>query len=160
ARRTPRRRRRGRRPRTARTPGPGTRRRGTDTARPRPRPRSSRRSRGPRPSPGARPGTAAARRLCTLSRLRRRRDTSCCILYRTVHRTREAETPFGGAVAGTELRPVRITVSAAANERYLATAGGSPPSLRPTAHYPPLGTQQTTPAPSAAPDAPTLPPPA
>src|SRR5262249_56717048 len=137
ARRTPRRRRRGRRPRTARTPGPGTRRRGTDTARPRPRPRSSRRSRGPRPSPGARPGTAAARRLCTLSRLRRRRDTPCCILYRTVHRTREAGTPFGGAVAGTELGPVRITVSAAANERYWASAGGGQPAPPPRGPLPP-----------------------
>jgi hypothetical protein len=53
----------------------------------------------------------------------------------TVHR---AAPPFGGAVAGTELGPLRITVSAAANERYWASAGVDHPTLRRGALYPPV----------------------
>jgi hypothetical protein len=53
----------------------------------------------------------------------------------TVHR---ADPPFGGAVAGTELGPLRITVSAAANERYWASAGVDHPTLRRGALYPPV----------------------
>lgn len=47
-------------------------------------------------------------------------------------------SPFGGAVAGTELGPMRITVSAAANERYWASAGVDHPTLRQGALYPPV----------------------
>lgn len=53
----------------------------------------------------------------------------------TVHRS---APPFGGAVAGTELGPLRITVSAAANERYWASAGVDHPTLRRGALYPPV----------------------
>ena len=53
----------------------------------------------------------------------------------TVHRTAPA---FGGAVAGTELGPLRITVSPAANERYWASAGADHPALRQGALYPPV----------------------
>lgn len=53
----------------------------------------------------------------------------------TVHRS---APPFGGAVAGTELGPLRITVSAAANERYWASAGVDHPALRRGALYPPV----------------------
>ena len=60
-----------------------------------------------------------------------------------MHRTREAGTPFGGAVAGTELGPVRITVSAAANERYWASAGVDHPALRRGALYPPIAANLT-----------------
>jgi hypothetical protein len=52
-----------------------------------------------------------------------------------LHRT---ASPFGGAVAGTELGPMRITVSAAANERYWASAGVDHPTLRRGALYPPV----------------------
>jgi hypothetical protein len=52
-----------------------------------------------------------------------------------VHRS---APPFGGAVAGTELGPLRITVSAAANERYWASAGVDHPTLRRGALYPPV----------------------
>ena len=50
----------------------------------------------------------------------------------------EAPTPFGGAVAGTELGPLRVTVSPAANERYWASAGVDHPALREGALYPPI----------------------
>ena len=53
----------------------------------------------------------------------------------SVHKT---ASPFGGAVAGTELGPMRITVSAAANERYWASAGADHPTLRQGALYPPV----------------------
>jgi hypothetical protein len=46
--------------------------------------------------------------------------------------------PFGGAVVGTDLGPLRITVSAAANERYWASAGVDHPALRQGALYPPV----------------------
>jgi hypothetical protein len=52
-----------------------------------------------------------------------------------VHRT---ASPFGGAVVGTDLGPLRITVSAAANERYWASAGVDHPALRQGALYPPV----------------------
>jgi len=53
----------------------------------------------------------------------------------TVHST---ASPFGGAVVGTALGPLRITVSAAANERYWASAGVDHPALRHGALYPPV----------------------
>jgi len=53
----------------------------------------------------------------------------------TVHRNASA---FGGAVAGTGLGPLRITVSPAANERYWASAGVDHPALRQGALYPPV----------------------
>jgi hypothetical protein len=53
----------------------------------------------------------------------------------TVHRTAPA---FGGAAVGTDLGPLRITVSAAANERYWASAGVDHPALREGALYPPV----------------------
>ena len=53
----------------------------------------------------------------------------------SVHRT---ASPFGGAVVGTDLGPLRITVSAAANERYWASAGVDHPALRQGALYPPV----------------------
>jgi hypothetical protein len=46
--------------------------------------------------------------------------------------------PFGGADVGTALGPLRITVSAAANERYWASAGVDHPALREGALYPPV----------------------
>ena len=52
-----------------------------------------------------------------------------------VHRT---APPFGGAVVGTDLGPLRITVSAAANQRYWASAGVDHPALRQGALYPPV----------------------
>jgi hypothetical protein len=52
-----------------------------------------------------------------------------------VHRT---APPFGGAVVGTDLGPLRITVSVAANERYWASAGVDHPALREGALYPPV----------------------
>ena len=58
----------------------------------------------------------------------------------TVHRT---ALPFGGAVAGTDLGPMRITVSAAANERYWASAGVDHPTLRRGALYPPVAANLT-----------------
>jgi hypothetical protein len=53
----------------------------------------------------------------------------------TVHRT---APPFGGALVGRDLGPLRITVSAAANERYWASAGVDHPALRQGALYPPV----------------------
>ena len=57
-----------------------------------------------------------------------------------VHRT---APPFGGGGAGTELGPMRITVSAAANERYWASAGVDHPALRQGALYPPVAANLT-----------------
>jgi hypothetical protein len=57
----------------------------------------------------------------------------------TVHRA----PPFGGAVVGTDLGPMRITVSAAANERYWASAGVDHPALREGALYPPVAANLT-----------------
>ena len=51
--------------------------------------------------------------------------------------------PFGGAVAGTDLGPLRITVSAAANERYWASAGVDHAVLRDGALYPPIAANLT-----------------
>jgi hypothetical protein len=53
----------------------------------------------------------------------------------SVHRT---ASPFGGAVVGTDLGPLHITVSAAANQRYWASAGVDHPALRQGALYPPV----------------------
>ena len=58
----------------------------------------------------------------------------------TVH---SPASPFGGAVAGTELGPMRITVSAPANERYWASAGVDHPALRQGALYPPVAANLT-----------------
>ena len=58
----------------------------------------------------------------------------------TVHSTAQ---PFGGAVVGTDLGPMRITVSAAANERYWASAGVDHPALRQGALYPPVAANLT-----------------
>lgn len=58
----------------------------------------------------------------------------------TVHRT---ASPFGGAVVGTDLGPLRITVSEAANERYWASAGVDHPALRRGALYPPVAANLT-----------------
>jgi hypothetical protein len=58
----------------------------------------------------------------------------------TVHRT---ASPFGGAVVGTDLGPLRVTVSAAANERYWASAGVDHPALRQGALYPPVAANLT-----------------
>ena len=49
-----------------------------------------------------------------------------------------AAPPFGGAVVGTDLGPLRITVSTAANQRYWASAGVDHPALRRGALYPPV----------------------
>jgi hypothetical protein len=57
-----------------------------------------------------------------------------------VHRT---APPFGGAAVGTDLGPLRITVSAAANERYWASAGVDHPALREGALYPPVAANLT-----------------
>ncbi|HYV60309.1 MAG TPA: hypothetical protein VFA62_09610 [Acidimicrobiia bacterium] len=56
---------------------------------------------------------------------------------------RETVAPFGGAVAGTELGPLAITVSTAANERYWASAGVDHPVLRGGALYPPIAANLT-----------------
>ena len=58
----------------------------------------------------------------------------------TVHRT---APPFGGAVVGTGLGPMHITVSAAANERYWASAGVDHPALHQGALYPPVAANLT-----------------
>jgi hypothetical protein len=58
----------------------------------------------------------------------------------TVHKT---APPFGGAVTGTDLGRLRITVSAAANERYWASAGVDHPALRQGALYPPVAANLT-----------------
>jgi acyl-coenzyme A synthetase/AMP-(fatty) acid ligase len=55
----------------------------------------------------------------------------------------EPATPFGGAVAGTPLGPLRVTVSAAANERYWASAGVDHAALRSGALYPPIAANLT-----------------
>jgi hypothetical protein len=51
--------------------------------------------------------------------------------------------PFGGALAGTELGPLRVTVSETANERYWASAGVDHPALRQGALYPPIAANLT-----------------
>jgi hypothetical protein len=56
---------------------------------------------------------------------------------------RETAAPFGGAVAGAELGPLRIRVSAAANERYWASAGVDHPVLSGGALYPPIAANLT-----------------
>lgn len=56
---------------------------------------------------------------------------------------RETAVPFGGAGAGTRLGPLRITVSAAANERYWSSAGVDHPALRGCALYPPIAANLT-----------------
>jgi len=55
----------------------------------------------------------------------------------------KAAPPFGGAVVGTALGPLRVTVSAAANERYWASAGVDHPALRQGALYPPVAANLT-----------------
>ncbi len=55
----------------------------------------------------------------------------------------ETVSPFGGAVVGTDLGPLRITVSSAANERYWASAGVDHPTLRRGALYPPVAANLT-----------------
>jgi hypothetical protein len=50
---------------------------------------------------------------------------------------------FGGAVVGTALGPLTITVSAAANERYWASAGVDHSVLREGALYPPIAANLT-----------------
>ena len=55
----------------------------------------------------------------------------------------KAAPPFGGAVVGTGLGPLRVTVSAAANERYWASAGVDHPALRQGALYPPVAANLT-----------------
>lgn len=55
----------------------------------------------------------------------------------------KAAEPFGGAVVGTELGPLRFTVSSAANERYWASAGVDHPMLREGALYPPIAANLT-----------------
>jgi hypothetical protein len=51
--------------------------------------------------------------------------------------------PFGGATVGTELGPLRFTVSPAANERYWSSAGVDHPALRRGALYPPIAANLT-----------------
>jgi hypothetical protein len=58
----------------------------------------------------------------------------------SVHKT---ALPFGGAATGTDLGRLRITVSAAANERYWASAGVDHPALRQGALYPPVAANLT-----------------
>ena len=53
------------------------------------------------------------------------------------------DAPFGGATAGTPFGPVSFTVSAAANERYWASAGVDHESLRGGALYPPIAANLT-----------------
>jgi hypothetical protein len=60
-----------------------------------------------------------------------------------MHRTGTAAAPFGGADAGTQLGPLRITVSPAANERYWASAGVDHRALRQGALYPPIAANLT-----------------
>jgi hypothetical protein len=55
----------------------------------------------------------------------------------------KAASPFGGAVAGSELGPLRVTVSEAANERYWTSAGVDHPALRQGALYPPIAANLT-----------------
>lgn len=62
----------------------------------------------------------------------------------TVHNTAHGDAvSFGGAVAGTELGPLRVTISRVANERYWASAGVDHPSLRQGALYPPVAANLT-----------------
>jgi hypothetical protein len=58
-----------------------------------------------------------------------------------VHKTAQ---PFGGATVGTDLGPLRFTVSPAANKRYWASAGVDHPALRRGALYPPIAANLTT----------------
>lgn len=51
--------------------------------------------------------------------------------------------PFGGAVVGTALGPLTLTVSPAANERYWASAGVDHPALSEGALYPPIAANLT-----------------
>jgi hypothetical protein len=51
--------------------------------------------------------------------------------------------PFGGSAVGTELGPLQITVSPAANERYWGSAGADHPLLRQGALYPPIAANLT-----------------
>jgi hypothetical protein len=51
--------------------------------------------------------------------------------------------PFGGVPVGTELGPLQITVSPAANERYWGSAGADHPLLRHGALYPPIAANLT-----------------
>jgi hypothetical protein len=51
--------------------------------------------------------------------------------------------PFGGVGPGTALGPLRITVSAAANERYWASAGVDHPALGRGSLYPPIAANLT-----------------
>lgn len=51
--------------------------------------------------------------------------------------------PFGGAAIGTDLGPLQITVSPAANERYWGSAGAEHPLLRDGALYPPIAANLT-----------------
>jgi hypothetical protein len=50
---------------------------------------------------------------------------------------------FDDLVPGTPLGPLRVTVSAAANERYWRTAGADHPALRAGTLYPPIAANLT-----------------
>src|SRR5215211_2368882 len=50
---------------------------------------------------------------------------------------------FGGAAVGTDLGPLKVTVSPAANERYWGSAGVDHPALRRGALYPPIAANLT-----------------
>ncbi|HEV7525089.1 MAG TPA: hypothetical protein VGP92_08990 [Acidimicrobiia bacterium] len=50
---------------------------------------------------------------------------------------------FADMAAGTDLGPLRLTVSAAANERYWRAAGVDHPALRAGALYPPIAANLT-----------------
>jgi hypothetical protein len=54
-----------------------------------------------------------------------------------------ATTPFSDLTAGTVLGPLRLTVSAAANERYWRAAGADHPALAAGALYPPIAANLT-----------------
>ena len=54
-----------------------------------------------------------------------------------------AAPSFYAMVPGTELPPLRLTVSAAANERYWRAAGVSHPALEAGALYPPIAANLT-----------------
>jgi hypothetical protein len=54
-----------------------------------------------------------------------------------------AATRLSDVLAGTELGPISVTVSAAANERYWASAGADHPLLRAGALYPPIAANLT-----------------
>ena len=53
------------------------------------------------------------------------------------------EGPFSGAEPGDRFGPATFTVSAAANERYWASAGVDHPALRDGALYPPIAANLT-----------------